>query len=104
MAYHLCHTQNKASIMTFWRVPLDKEEIQVPSGEVHILEDRCKGCGYCIEFCPKGVLEFSNRFNKKGYHPPWVTSQDDCVNCHYCEIICPEFAIYSVEAPLPADR
>jgi len=22
------------------------------------------------------------------------------VNCHFCEIICPEFAIYSVEAPM----
>jgi 2-oxoglutarate ferredoxin oxidoreductase subunit delta len=84
--------------MTFWRVPLDAEEIQVSRGIVHILEDRCKGCGYCIEFCPKAVLDFSARFNRKGYHPPAVIKPDECVNCHYCEIICPEFAIYSVEA------
>jgi 2-oxoglutarate ferredoxin oxidoreductase subunit delta len=85
--------------MKFWRVPLDYDDIQVPRGEVHILEDRCKGCGYCIEFCPRGVLQFSKRFNKKGYHPPTVTKADECVNCHYCEIICPEFAIFSLEMP-----
>lgn len=84
--------------MDYWRVPLDAEEIDVNKGVVHILEDRCKGCGYCIEYCPKHILAFSTRFNKKGYHPPVLTGTADCVNCHYCEIICPEFAIYSVEA------
>ena len=84
--------------MKFWRVPLDAEDIQIAHGEVHILEDRCKECGYCIEFCPRGVIEVSSKFNKKGYHPPIVKKPDDCVNCHYCEIICPEFAIYSVES------
>ena len=84
--------------MEFWRVPFDSEEIQVTRGIVHILEDRCKGCGYCIEYCPRDVLAFSSRFNAKGYHPPAVERPDECVNCHYFEIICPEFAIYSVEA------
>lgn len=84
--------------MVFWRVPFDSEEIQITTGIVYILEDRCKGCGYCIEYCPRDVLEFSSKFNTNGYHPPAVKKPDDCVNCHYCEIICPEFAIYSVEA------
>ena len=75
--------------MTFWRVPLDAQEIQVAKGMVCIIDDRCKGCGYCIEFCPKDILEFSDQFNRKGYHPPVVTKPDECVNCHYCEIICP---------------
>nr|WP_321468190.1 ferredoxin family protein [uncultured Desulfobulbus sp.] len=83
--------------MAFWRVPLDAQEIQVTRGTVCIIDDRCKGCGYCIEFCPKDILQFSNKFNRKGYHPPVVTKQGECVNCHYCEIICPEFAIFSVE-------
>ena len=82
--------------MAFWRVPLDAQEIQVVKGLVHIIDDRCKGCGYCIEFCPKDILRFSDAFNRKGYHPPLVTRPDECVNCHYCEIICPEFAIFSV--------
>lgn len=84
--------------MALWRVPLDADQIEVPLGIVNIIKERCKGCGYCIEFCPKEVLEFSKEFNQKGYHPPRVKKPDDCVNCHYCEIICPEFAIYSLEA------
>lgn len=83
--------------MKLWRVPLDSEAVKVPKGLVYIIEDRCKGCGYCIDFCPKRVLEFSPGFNRKGYHPPLAVRKDDCVNCHFCEIICPEFAIFSVE-------
>ncbi|MCJ7684370.1 MAG: 4Fe-4S binding protein, partial [Desulfobacteraceae bacterium] len=54
--------------MVFWRVPFDSEEIQITTGIVYIIEDRCKGCGYCIEYCPRDVLEFSSKFNTKGYH------------------------------------
>ena len=92
--------------MDFWRVPLDIDAIQVPRGIVTIFEDRCKGCGYCITFCPRHVLNLASRFNVKGYHPPEVIRADDCVNCRFCEIICPEFAIYSTEASTdsPASR
>jgi 2-oxoglutarate ferredoxin oxidoreductase subunit delta len=77
------------------------DEIDYPrgrkSGEVVVIEDRCKGCGFCIANCPRQVLSFSAVFNKKGYHPPEVTNAPKCVNCHFCEVLCPEFAIYSVE-------
>lgn len=66
-------------------------------GQVVVIEDRCKGCGFCIANCPRQVLCFSSVFNKKGYHPPEVVDAPKCVNCHFCEILCPEFAIYSVE-------
>ena len=85
--------------MEFWREPFDANVVLVSQGEVHIIEDRCKGCGYCIEFCPRGILGFAARFNTKGYHPPEILRPEGCVNCHYCEIICPEFAIFSVEIP-----
>jgi len=42
--------------MDFWRVPLDSDEIKVTRGIVYIIEDRCKGCVYCIEYCPQKVL------------------------------------------------
>jgi len=87
--------------MEFWRVPFDAQAIHVSQGIVHVIADRCKGCGYCIEFCPRNILAFSSRFNKKGYHPPEILQPEGCVNCHYCEIICPEFAIYSLEIPQP---
>lgn len=81
--------------MKYWREPLDAGRCKVPHGIVHIIIDRCKGCGFCITYCPKQVLEFSKHFNKKGYHPPQIVNPDDCVNCGLCEAICPEFAIWT---------
>ncbi len=43
--------------MKFWRKPLDLDQQQVARGDVHILRERCKGCGYCVEFCPEQVLK-----------------------------------------------
>jgi 2-oxoglutarate ferredoxin oxidoreductase subunit delta len=82
--------------MKYWRTPLDRDAMPVPRGEVRILRDRCKGCGFCIEFCPRDVLARSDDFNRKGYHFPVVVKDAVCVNCNLCEMLCPDFAIYSV--------
>ena len=74
-------------------VPLDAAKIPRLRGTVNIREDRCKGCAFCVEFCPRDVLALSQRYNMKGYHPPDVVDADACTGCHLCEIICPEFAI-----------
>ena len=63
-------------------------------GKIHIEKDRCKGCAFCVEYCPRDVLELSEEFNIKGYHPPFVKNEDDCCYCQLCETICPEFAIF----------
>jgi len=81
--------------MKFWRLPLDAEEQIIPVGSLSIIANRCKGCGFCIEFCPNGVLEESREFNSKGYHPPAIRPILECNNCGICELICPEFAIFS---------
>jgi 2-oxoglutarate ferredoxin oxidoreductase subunit delta len=81
--------------MKFWRLPLDADEQDIPVGELFIIVDRCKGCDFCIEFCPNKVLEASPEFNNKGYHPPVMKENHECNNCGLCEVICPEFAIYS---------
>jgi 2-oxoglutarate ferredoxin oxidoreductase subunit delta len=80
-----------------WRKPLDAEKIKIPKGEVHIIKDRCKGCGFCIEFCPKNVLEESEELNKRGVRPPRVKNDATCVLCGFCEAVCPDFAIYTTE-------
>ncbi|MDZ7332872.1 MAG: 4Fe-4S binding protein [candidate division KSB1 bacterium] len=80
--------------MQFWRRPLDADQIKVPRGEIHIVRDRCKGCGFCVEYCPRDVLELSKEFNIKGYHPPEVVQPEACVHCQLCEHLCPEFAIF----------
>jgi 2-oxoglutarate ferredoxin oxidoreductase subunit delta len=77
----------------FWRVPFDEAEIPRVRGEVRIQEERCKGCNYCVEFCPCRVFAASERFNTKGYHPPDIVAREACLGCHLCELLCPEFAI-----------
>jgi 2-oxoglutarate ferredoxin oxidoreductase subunit delta len=69
--------------------------LKVVRGEVHIMKDRCKGCGFCITYCPMNVLEASEEFNTKGYHYPIVKNPDACINCGLCEMLCPDFAIWS---------
>jgi len=70
-----------------WRKPLDADKVKPPEGEVHLIKDRCKGCGLCIEYCPKKVLEESDEINARGVHPPKVPkkrrkkrAKNDC--CH----------------------
>jgi 2-oxoglutarate ferredoxin oxidoreductase subunit delta len=61
---------------------------------VHVIEERCKGCGFCVEFCPKQLLVMSRHTNSKGYHPPELIEDLDCVYCGLCALLCPDFAIY----------
>jgi 2-oxoglutarate ferredoxin oxidoreductase subunit delta len=82
----------------YWRRPLDSGLVKAPRGEVRIVVERCKGCGFCVEYCPRNVLVMSSEFNAKGYHPPKVVKSGECVNCNLCEMICPDFAIFSVPA------
>lgn len=85
--------------MRYWRTPLDSDRVSGPLGEVVIVAERCKGCEFCVEYCPLDVLVMSEEFNRKGYHIPEVVKRGECVNCNLCEMICPEFAIFSYARP-----
>lgn len=73
-----------------------------------MIAHRCKGCSFCVDFCPVGVLELSPGYNAKGYHPPRVIESQAhrCVACGFCTLVCPEYAIFSepVAAPAPEAR
>ena len=90
--------------MKFWRKPLDLDEQEVLRGDVHILKERCKGCGYCVEYCPEDVLRLAPVFNRKGYHPPETIEGQQCVMCHLCTLICPDFAIFVTEKTVKASE
>ncbi len=87
-------------VRTQYRKPLDSELVAVPTGQVFVIVERCKGCRFCVEFCPEEVLEESTGMNAKGYHYPVVApgKESACINCAFCKLVCPEFAIYTEEA------
>ncbi len=74
-------------------------KIKEAHGTVTVNRNWCKGCGYCVQWCPTDVLVMSKSYNAKGYHPPEVKPDmvDQCRNCKFCELICPEFAIFVTE-------
>ena len=61
--------------------------------QIEIIKERCKGCSFCIEFCPRQVLKKSGELNKKGYIVAAAETPEDCNNCGLCVLICPDFAI-----------
>jgi 2-oxoglutarate ferredoxin oxidoreductase subunit delta len=50
----------------------------------------CKGCGICIELCPKKVLDLDElgKIN--------VAREADCIKCGQCELRCPDYAIFVI--------
>lgn len=80
------------------RIPLSpQQKLKLRDVDVILIEDRCKGCSYCIEFCPRKVFEQGKKLNQIGIHPPRIKDSSLCVGCGVCEEICPDFAIFLVD-------
>ncbi|UCH03284.1 MAG: 4Fe-4S binding protein [Candidatus Bathyarchaeota archaeon] len=80
-----------------WRKPLDADKIPKLQYEVHIINERCDGCGFCIDFCPKDVLARAEKMNEKGFYPPQVINEANCTFCGFCRSVCPTCAIFPIE-------
>ena len=56
--------------------------------------DRCKGCGLCVDACPKNLLCLApDKINKKGHHPVIAAQPDKCIGCAFCAMMCPDCII-----------
>lgn len=80
--------------MKMWRTPFDQAEKAVKPGKVVIDKERCKGCGFCVDFCPREALQMTDELSPKGYTLAAVADETKCMSCGLCEILCPEFAIH----------
>ncbi len=53
---------------------------------ITIREDWCKGCEFCVEFCPKDVLQMEGPLAV-------AVKPEACTKCQLCVWVCPDFAI-----------
>jgi len=65
---------------------LNKKE---PKGKtkIEVNKDLCKGCGICVAFCQKKVLELDEQDKAVAVRP------EDCNACTLCELRCPDMAL-----------
>jgi 2-oxoglutarate ferredoxin oxidoreductase subunit delta len=57
-------------------------------------KDSCKGCGLCVDACPKKIIFLDKSvINLKGYHPAKVEEFEKCIACAMCATICPDVVI-----------
>jgi len=71
---------------------------------IDIATDRCKGCGLCVEACPKHVLELDDDLvNALGYHPVHLEDPAGCTSCVICARVCPD-AVFTIYAPIKGAR
>ncbi len=74
----------------------EPEPVKKGKGTVFVRTEVCKGCSYCVDFCPTHCLDFSSGFNQKGYHFPVLARREDCTGCDLCGLYCPDFAIFAI--------
>ena len=54
----------------------------------------CKGCGLCVDACPKKILKIDREsINQKGHLPATMTDEAQCIGCGFCATMCPDCVI-----------
>lgn len=60
---------------------------------IEIDPEKCRGCGACLEVCARGVLEYGDGENSRGFTPVRAVHPENCVRCSLCAVLCNEKAI-----------
>ncbi|HET9756685.1 MAG TPA: 4Fe-4S dicluster domain-containing protein [Candidatus Limnocylindrales bacterium] len=77
---------------------LSGKDVRHAFAPLEIAAERCKGCGLCVDVCPKGILALDvSTVNELGYHPIRLTDAAACTSCALCARICPDtvFAVFA---------
>lgn len=62
--------------------------------KVNFNTNLCKGCGLCVDVCPKKIIELETKeVNSKGYYPAHCTDLEQCISCAFCARMCPDCVI-----------
>ncbi len=62
--------------------------------KITIRTDSCKGCGLCVDACPKNLIRIAeDKINLKGHHPAETVNIFQCVGCMSCATMCPDCVI-----------
>ena len=58
-------------------------------------EELCKGCGLCVNACPKHLLALSKDTaqRRRDIRPAELTDPKACVGCAFCATMCPDCVI-----------
>jgi adenylylsulfate reductase subunit B len=59
-------------------------------------QNRCIGCGICVNLCPQDVF-----FGSKRKKIPMVSYPDECWHCNACVLDCPKEGAIRLSIPLP---
>ena len=64
--------------------------------KIYIDQEACKGCGYCMHFCPGKALFISGLLNRQSYTYVSV-DETKCIYCGTCYTVCPDM-VFRIEA------
>ena len=70
---------------------------------IDIATDRCKGCGLCVEACPKHVLELDETVVNARLSPGPSVDSAGCTSCVICARVCPD-SVFTIYAPTKGAR
>lgn len=61
--------------------------------KIVIERDRCKGCSFCVDACPKNLITIEEELNIQGYLPATIKDNNKCTGCALCAEVCPDVSI-----------
>jgi len=74
------------------KVNWEASQVECEKGAWAIFPGLCKGCGLCIEKCPKKCMKWSEDLGVYGT-PRVEADKDVCIVCGICQQLCPDCAI-----------